>query len=258
MRGPVVVAHSLGRMPSPRPTAEPEPIGLVPLRTGGKSRLGAALAGERRDRLTVAMLDDVLTALRAAEVRDVRLLAGGSGAVRVAAARGLPTIGDPSGTEDASRAGTRPSSDAPAGQGDVRLRAAVDAALASLPDDRPRLVIAADLPRLDPDEVTAVLAHPADVVIAPTAGGGTALLRLATGVRLASQYGPGSAEAHLRSATVAGLEAALLHLPGARQDVDASTDVAALLDRVDGRAPGAATTAFLAELRGYPRQHASR
>lgn len=245
-------------MRSPRSTAGPDPIGLVPLRTGGKSRLGAALAGERRDRLTVAMLDDVLSALRAAEVRDVRLLAGGRGAELVATARGLPTIGDPQRTDDGLVAGTDPTSDALADRGDVRLRAAVDAALASLPDDRPRLVVAADLPRLDADEVTAVLTHPADVVVAPTAGGGTALLRLAMGVRLATRYGPGSADAHLRAAADAGRSVALLELPGAREDVDASTDLAALLDPVDGRAPGTATTAFLADLRGYPHRHASR
>lgn len=247
-------------MPAIRRAVEPSvgttAIALVPLRTGGKSRLGAALAGERRDRLTVAMLDDVLTALRGSGVRDVRLLAGGRGAADVAAARGLPTIADPPASAAAGAVDVAAVGDT--NRGDVRLRAAVDAALAGLPDDRPRLVVAADLPRLAADEVSAVLADPADVVVAPTAGGGTALLRLAAGVRLATRYGPGSADAHLRAAADAGRTVALVDLPGARADVDASTDLAALVDRVDGRAPGAATAAFLADLRGYPPRHASR
>ncbi len=244
-------------MPHAAPSADPAPIALVPLRTGGKSRLGAALVGERRDALTVAMLDDVLTALRGAGVHDVRLLAGGRGAGRVAAARGLPTIADPPPPVGGAPDPARPTAHGTSTGGDVRLRAAVDAALAGLPDDRPRIVVAADLPRLAAADVTAVLAHPADVAVAPTAGGGTALLRLAAGVRLPTRYGPGSADGHLRAGTAAGRSVALLDLPGARADVDASSDLAALLADVDGRGPGAATAAFLADLRGYPPRHVS-
>jgi 2-phospho-L-lactate/phosphoenolpyruvate guanylyltransferase len=234
-----------------RPEAQPgAPLALIPLRTGGKSRLGGALAAAARDRLVLAMLDDVLAAVRAAGITDVRILAGGPDAAAAAAERGLSAIADPAthdGPNDDPRelgpAGGRPA-------GDARLRAAVDAALAAVPSDRVRLVLAADLPRLSAAEVAATLSDPAEVVIAPTAGGGTALLRLAPHVTLPARYGPGSAGAHVTAAEAAGLTVAVLDLPGARYDVDAAADLAELTGPLDGAAPGSATAAFVAGARG--------
>jgi 2-phospho-L-lactate/phosphoenolpyruvate guanylyltransferase len=227
-------------MEPPRdPTPAHGAVALVPLRTGGKSRLGAALPAAARDALVLAMLDDVVAALRGAGIDDVRVLAGSATAAEIAEGRGLASIPDPSADGPVSHVGI-----------DAPLRAAVDAALADLPLTRVRVVVAADLPRLSAAEVAAVLADPADVAIAPTAGGGTALLRLAAGVSLPARYGPGSAGAHARAAQAAGRSVSVLDLPGARHDVDAADDLTALAGPLDGTSPGPATTAFLAGVGG--------
>jgi 2-phospho-L-lactate guanylyltransferase len=221
-------------------------IALVPLRMGGKSRLGDALVAEHRDDLVLAMLDDVLAALRGAGIADIRLLAGCSAAATAASGRGLTAITDPP-TVDGPERGTMTS-------GDLRLRAAVDAALAHVPATEVRLVVAADLPRLSAAEVVCMLTDPSDVAIAPTAGGGTAVLRLAPGVTLPARYGPGSAGAHAEAAELAGWSVSMLDLPGGRRDVDAAADLAALSGSIgralDGAPPGPATTAFVTEVRG--------
>jgi 2-phospho-L-lactate guanylyltransferase len=216
-------------------------IGLVPLRTGGKSRLDGSISAERRDALVLAMLDDVLAALRGAGVEDLRILAGSEAAVAAASARELPALRDP-----ADHALPHSASD----DGDTLLRGAVDAALATVPRSATRLIVAADLPRLGAGEVAEVLTHPADVVLAPTASGGTAMLRLAGGVLLPARYGAGSAGAHLREAEQAGLSVAVLDLPGCRHDVDAAADLAALARMLDGNPPGPATSAFVTGVRG--------
>ena len=230
--------------PPARQDAPPAAVtALVPLRTGGKSRLGAALDAPSRAGLVLAMLDDVLAALHSAGVVDVRVLAGGDEALAAAHARGLPAVPDPPSSGDGAT-------------GDALLRRAVDAGLAAVPSDRDRLVVAGDLPLLSAAEVTMVLDVVADVVVVPTSGGGTALLRLAPGVDLGpqqgTQYGPGSADAHVALARRAGRTVTLLELPGAHHDVDAAPDLAALHRRLaTGPAgPGRASAAFLAGARG--------
>jgi len=133
-------------------------------------------------------------------------------------------------------------------EADLGLRAAVDAGLASVDPDRLRLVVMCDLPRLRPDDVSAVLTDRSAVVIAPTVSGGTAILSLAPGAIVPSRYGAGSAQAHADVARASGLSFALLDLPGARYDVDAETDLRALEAPQAGT--GSATASFLAGSRG--------
>ena len=221
------------------------PVALIPLRTGGKSRLRGALTDEQRAGLVLAMLDDVLAALHAAGLADVRVLAGDERAAAAARSRGLHALADPGpDVEDHGPDGSG------VAHGDRSLRVAVDAALAEVGEGRARLVVAADLPRLEADEVRTVCSNPADVVVVPTSGGGTALLRLAAGVALPTRYGPGSARAHLAEADRGPWSAVLLDLPGASHDVDAEQDLAALREEADGNVPGRATAAFLAGLHG--------
>ena len=219
---------------------------LVPLRTGGKSRLGAALDASARAGLVLAMLDDVVAALNGAGIIDVRLLAGGDEALNAAHERGLPAVPDPPSTGDGAT-------------GDALLRRAVDAGLAAVPSDRDRLVVAGDLPLLSAAEVTMVLDVSTDIVVVPTSGGGTAMLRLAAGVdlgpRQGTRYGPGSAEAHVALARRAGRTVTLLELPGAHHDVDAAADLVSLhrllaAGRAGPSGPGRASAAFLAGARG--------
>jgi len=240
--------------PLPHPAPDARSVGtvaLIPLRTGGKSRLGAALAPAARDRLVLAMLDDVVAAVQGAGITDVRILAGSSAAARAATERGLAAIPDPTpGTDPDLEAGPPGSGTPRVADGDRRLRAAVDAGLAVVPAGAVRLVLAADLPRLTATEVAAVLADPADVALAPTAGGGTALLRLGPHVVITTRYGPGSAHAHVAAAEQAGHSVSVLDLPGARHDVDAAVDLDGLARMLDGASPGPATAAFLTGTRG--------
>lgn len=230
----------------------PPVVALVPLRTGGKSRLGTALGDEARDALVLAMLDDVLAALGTAGITDVRVLAGNAPARDAALARGLPAIDDPA--AQAGPGGVRTTPDrsvhGPLGRGDAALRRAVDAGLAAVGREHVRLVVAADLPRLSGVELAAVLDDPADVVVVPTRGGGTAVLRLAAGVELPTRYGAGSAQAHLAAAGTLGLRASRLDLAGARYDVDGAGDLRALPRELDGTSAGPATAALLTERRG--------
>lgn len=247
-----ITDHAAERTEGPAGDGADAPVALVPLRTGGKSRLGQALATGQREALVLAMLDDVVTALRAAGVEDVRILAGDASAARAAEERDLPALLDPpdgAGAADADDRGRIVDALIGPTPGDRSLRAAVDAALRAIPTTSVRLVVAADLPRLDPDEVRRVLSDPAEVVIAPTLGGGTALLRLAPGVLITTRYGPGSAAGHAEESARAGRSVALLDLTGASQDVDDGADLLALRSRTGG-ATGPATAAFLAGGRG--------
>lgn len=193
------------------------------------------------------MLDDVLAALRDAGVVDVRILAGDAAASAAAADRDLRVVADPA-------PGSAPGADpvTVGAGGDRSLRAAVDAALAGLPGTATRLVVVADLPCLRASEIITVLTDPSDVAVAPTSGGGTALLRLAPGVIIPTRYGSQSAQAHAAEAHRAGHSCVLLELPGAHHDVDAAADLAALEPAHRSSMLGAATTAFLAHSRGYP------
>ncbi len=200
---------------------EAGPVALVPLRAGGKSRLSGTLDAGARERLVLAMLDDVVAALRGGGVADVRVLAGDDAAADAAAVRGLPVLHDP---------------------GAGGLRAAVDAGLAAVPDDRTRLVVAADLPGLRAADVAGLLAAADRVTVLPTQDGGTAVLLLPPCATVPARYGPGSAALHVDAARAAGHAAVLLAPTAAAHDVDGPLDLAAAA----GTGVGPATAATLA------------
>jgi 2-phospho-L-lactate guanylyltransferase len=213
-------------------------VALIPLRTGGKSRLSEQFDGAKRAELVLAMLDDVVGALVGAGIDDIRLLCGDAAARDAALARGLTAIIDP---EDAG-------AQAPDGP-HARLRAAVDAALAEVGTDLVRLVVAADLPLLSADDVRTVLAHSAEVVIAPTSGGGTGILLLPVGVTFPTSYGPGSALAHQSAARAVTSDVSphVVERDGTAWDLDVPEDIEGLAAMLSGRS---ATAAVLRTLRG--------
>jgi len=227
-------ALSVAGVPGPDATA----IALIPLRTGGKSRLEGTLDEGRRAGLVLAMLDDVLAALHSAGLADIRVLAGDDAAAVAAGTRGLAALSDPSGPASPDRA----SAGSPL---DVRLCRAVDAGLGRVGTVGQRLVVAADLPLLDAQDIRTLLDSPADVAVAPTSSGGTALLRLGAGVTIPSQYGPDSAAAHGRIARAQGLSVEMFDLPGAQRDIDRAADLDGL--HLHGARPvGSSTASFLA------------
>lgn len=167
------------------------------------------------------MLADVAAALRCVPVDRIVVAASGPEAATAAAALGLEALLDP--TEGGG------------------LDAAVAAASRHFAATAALLVVAADLPRLRPDDVMAVLERREPVVIAPTSDGGTAVLLRRPPQAIPSAYGTGSGVRHWALATAAGLAVARIDRPGLRHDVDTWED---LRELVHGHV-GAATSAFL-------------
>jgi 2-phospho-L-lactate/phosphoenolpyruvate guanylyltransferase len=161
------------------------PTVVVPFRgANGKSRL--ALPEDERRSLALSMLRRVLAA--GAEVGDVVLVSDDEEA-RALAPR---WIADPGG-----------------GQG-----AAVTAALAEA--GAPALVVNADLPRIEPDDLRALLAAipPEGVAIVEADDGTTNALGLASPDLFAPLYGPGSAARFKARGAVA------VDLPRIAEDLD--------------------------------------
>jgi 2-phospho-L-lactate guanylyltransferase len=164
---------------------------VVPFRSGGKSRLPAAV----RVALALAMLGDVLEAA-VARAAEVRLVTGDAGAVRIALSLGAEVVADPGG-----------------GQG-----AAVETAL--LGAEGTCLVVNADLPCATPaalerlEELAPALAAAAD--------GTTNALALPERTWFTQRYGEGSA------ARFAAAGLASISIPELEHDVDTLEDLADL------------------------------
>jgi 2-phospho-L-lactate/phosphoenolpyruvate guanylyltransferase len=202
-------------------------LAVVPLRAPGvgKTRLASVLDPAQRARLAGAMLGDVARALHGSAVDDVVVAAGGPPAAAAAAALGLEVVLDP---------------------GDGR---GLDEVLAAAVGHRSRthdvLIVTADLPCLTTAEIDTLLAADAEVVIAPTTGGGTGGLLRRPGSRIATAYGPGSATRHRELARAAGASTVTRHLDGFTYDVDTFTDLIALHEVELGAATAAVLPALL-------------
>lgn len=234
-------------MPSIEPRASPT-TALIPLRSGGKHRLSEQLDAAARWSLCTAMLDDVVVAVRAAGVVDVRIIASGDAAVEAASTRGLPVV------RDRADGATAPASAQGPDRGAEGLRRAIDDGLAIVGPTGVRIVIAADLPLLTSNEITELLATSDRVTVAPTRDGGTGALLLPAGATIPALYGRGSAAAHLQAARGAGLATVELDRTGFAIDVDSTVDLRTVIAIVGmGTAPGGAgcgahTTAALRAL----------
>ncbi len=203
-------------------------VAIVPLRSPGvgKTRLATALDPDQRALLTGAMLGDVTSALAGSGVDEVVVAAGGAAAAAAAAAIGVPVVSDAPGRLGLNRALADATRYVGAGQ-DV-------------------LVVTADLPRLTAEDVDAVLALDAEVVVAPTSAGGTGGLLRRPGGRIATRFGPGSAMRHRELALAAGCRMRTIERDGFWHDVDTWTDLVALHE-VE---VGAATAAVLPRVLG--------
>jgi 2-phospho-L-lactate guanylyltransferase len=167
-----------------------------------------------------------------------------SGPAAAAAASALQTdvVLDPPGTRSLDQAIEQ-----------ARLRVAPRAGL---------LVVQADLPLLQADDIRAVIEQDAPVVVAPTSDGGTsALLRRPSGV-IGTAFGRGSGRAHVRLAEDAEVPVAVVRRPGLAHDVDDLGDLTASRARWDpprdrrarsaGAGPGAGRQRVLTTLRPHP------
>jgi 2-phospho-L-lactate guanylyltransferase len=209
------------------------PAALVPVKSlaAGKSRLAAALGRAGAEALALAMLEDVLAALRAVPRLAVVAVVTPDAAV----------------AEVARRAGAR----ALVGE-DPGLNPALErAARALAPAARDGLlVVLGDVAGVRAGEIARVLealeaGPPPRAVLAPSRDGGSAALARRPADAFPSWFGPRSAAAHRAAAARAGVPLVELALPGFALDLDDEADLRAFLA---GPGHGPRTRARLAEL----------
>lgn len=181
----------------------------------GKHRLGSVLSAEDRRRLVLAMLEDVLSTLRATRgVRDISVLTHD----RSLLSNGLRHIDDD-------------------GRG---LNAAIThaASVVSRSGVQSMLILPADLPFVTPDDIEVLLlageSHVA--VLAPDAqGSGTNALLLSPPTLVRPRFGQDSCAAHAAAIRAMGASLQIIERPGLACDIDLPTDLAALANKRDRR-----------------------
>ncbi len=190
---------------------------VVPVKDllGTKSRLKPILNPGARAGLTLYMMGRVVSALKEAGVENVCVVSPDRVVLGEARERGTePLLQESRGLNPALEEGRR---------------WAVGRGASSL------LVLPADLPLLDAGDVGAVLegvGKEGSVVISPDGSHvGTNALLLRPPDALPFAFGPGSYEAHLRSARERGLEVRVCERPHLSFDLDTAEDLARLDER---------------------------
>jgi 2-phospho-L-lactate guanylyltransferase len=192
---------------------------VVPLRDGvsGKSRLASVLDVDSRRRLVRVLARHVVTTLLASD---------GIGRVVVVTADPVFTRETLAGLEVEV---LEQPADRPGLNGALEHAREVLAARGS----GPLLVAHADLPALTPEDVAALLADGAPVVIATDRyRSGTNLLLLDSEASFRFRFGIGSLAAHVVEAEAHGLEVTVVHRPGTAVDLDTADDWSQLPDEV--------------------------
>jgi len=203
---------------------------LVPAKAlaAGKSRLRAALGGELARRLALAMLRDVLTALRAVKQIDPVAVVTPDPEIATLAqdvgARAL--LGD-----------------------DPGLNASLERGAGELANSDGLLVVLGDVAGARPADLEQILAEldalgPRGVVLAPSRDGGTAALARRPYDIIPPHFGAESAAAHCALAKRLGAPLVEVNLPSLCLDVDSVRD---LEDLVRGPGVGDATARALRE-----------
>ncbi len=197
---------------------------IVPVKGLGeaKSRLASVLGPAQRASLVLAMLEDVLIAVRAAHDGPLLLMTPDDEYTPAARRAGAELLADEGGGYNAAVA---------------QALAAAGAREASA-----ALVLPADQPRARPAELRAAIEALEEhgVVVAPSRDGGTGLLGLRPPDAIAPAFGIGSGARHRALGEAAGLAVAWLELPSLRDDVDEAADLLR-----SGAPLGEATAAFV-------------
>lgn len=186
---------------------------LVPVKAlaGGKSRLFPGRARGDVAALSLAMMGDVIEALRAVE-----------GIERV-----VVVTPDPGVAERARDEGAEPLL-----RDDPGLNPAIEAGCAELDAGRGVLVVLGDVAAADPREIARLLdaAPTPGIALAPSNDGGTSALLRAPSQLIPARFGPDSAKRHRDAAAEAGASLRELALPSLAIDVDFGEDARAILD----------------------------
>lgn len=200
-----------------------------------KRRLAELLTPDERERLALAMLEDVLAACRATRAPVAAVVAGDRGR-GLARDRGAWVLDDPGeGLNQAVRSGIRGLiADRPTGPSDVSSAGTRVATV---------LVLPADLPFLTPEDVRALLAlspgAPRVTAIATDRRGeGTNALLLRPPRAIDPAFGPGSAAAHIAAGERTRSEVHRIDWPGTAFDIDTPDDLRELVTRPPANATG--------------------
>ena len=223
-------------------------VAILPVKSFGRAKQRLGQAFPDRPALAAAMVADVLEALAAVPSLDgVIVVTAEPIAAGIAAERGVQVVHDPaeSGQSDAAARGVAAAlsgaGEAVDEAGDVPGRRVVVGA----PAERV-LLVPGDCPALDPDEVEALLARTAPVVIVPDRHGtGTNALLLAPPDVMAPAFGEGSFERHSGLARAAGTEPEVADVKTLGLDVDTPDDFAALKRALASHGRGAVRTRAL-------------
>jgi 2-phospho-L-lactate/phosphoenolpyruvate guanylyltransferase len=204
---------------------------ILPIKSldAAKQRLSEELAGGSRRALALAMFTDVLAALRRVRRLDSITVVTRDRVAESAAQAGRVEVlreQDETGQSSAALVG---------------IRDALDGGF-----DRV-LLVPADTPLLDPDELDALLeraeAEELGAVIVPDRHGtGTNALLLSPPDAIEPGFGPGSLERHLAAARTASLTHVVDPVPSLVLDVDTGDDLAALIALLEERRGKAPTT----------------
>lgn len=177
-----------------------------------KSRLAGLLRPDQRAALAEAMFRDVLDTAQAAGLfSGISVVTECPRAAAIAREAGAEVIADAH-----PAAGTN---------------AAVETALATVPPDSGAMIIQADLPLLEPEDLRRIAeTHRAGsgVTIVPALDGGTTILVLAKPDLIRPAFGPHSFARHITAARASGIEPQLLAPRNALCDLDRPADLALL------------------------------
>jgi 2-phospho-L-lactate guanylyltransferase len=190
---------------------------LVPAKAldQAKGRLAAILGEDERRQLALAMLEDVMRALKAvASIDSVTVVSPDAGVRALASDFGASTIEEPANVRGINQALTY--------------------ALGVLsPRPAALVVVLADTPEISSADVeTAMGALPErGLVICPSHDKGTGLLAMRPAGVIPFRFGPQSFSLHKREAAAQGLRAEVVRAESLARDIDSPDDVRALLSR---------------------------
>lgn len=186
-------------------------IALIPIKqlSAGKSRLHPSLSRDRLEALSVAMLEDIVEALRgAASVSRVVVVTPDDAVAKAAEAAGAEglVLTDPG------------------------LNRSLEAASARLADtDEALLIVLGDVAGVTSDEIealhTALGAQAGGVALAPSSDGGTSALLRDPADAIACHFGPDSAKAHRAAAEAKGVAFREVALGSLAIDLDQAADL---------------------------------
>ena len=192
-----------------------------------KQRLRHELAAHDRRALVEAMFADALVALgRVPNLERIVVVSGDRVAQRIAGGYGASVVEDDErGHNTAASRGV-----------ELLLEDQIERAL----------LVPGDCPLLSPDDLTALLTHPAGersaLIVPDRHGTGTNALLLTPPDVLAPSFGPDSCRRHLADASAAGVPAEVVELESLALDVDTPEDLEALRRKLASTHGGAAHT----------------